>query len=179
MRRSSRQRAASGAALDTSLAQVERLADRSPSGDVATDLRTAAPVLARPYATGPLVLTSPLLAATMTISLASLAGIPPLAGFFGKFLLLKSVVEAAKVSGNHGYYCLIAVALAGVVMSLYYYFNVVRVMYWSREVKNTSSIPLSAPAMVAAWVCIGGIFWLGLFPNTVLNTALSAAAVLK
>ena len=33
---------------------------------------------------------SPLLAATMTISMVSLAGIPPLAGFFGKFLLLKS-----------------------------------------------------------------------------------------
>jgi NADH-quinone oxidoreductase subunit N len=35
---------------------------------------------------------SPLLAATMTISMVSLAGIPPLAGFFGKFLLLTSVV---------------------------------------------------------------------------------------
>jgi NADH-quinone oxidoreductase subunit N len=117
---------------------------------------------------------SPLLAATMTISLASLAGIPPLAGFFGKFLLLKAVVEAAKVSGNHGYYCLIGVALAGVVMSLYYYFNVVRTIYWSREVKETSPIQLSAPAMVAAWICIAGIFWLGLFPNTVLTLAQQA-----
>ena len=54
----------STAAREQSLAQVERLAERSPSGGVATDLRTAAPVLARPYSTGPLVLTSPLLAAT-------------------------------------------------------------------------------------------------------------------
>ena len=37
---------------------------------------------------------SPLLAATMTLAMASLAGIPPLAGFFGKFLLLKAVIEA-------------------------------------------------------------------------------------
>ena len=36
---------------------------------------------------------SPLLAATMTLAMASLAGIPPLAGFFGKFLLLKAVIE--------------------------------------------------------------------------------------
>jgi NADH-quinone oxidoreductase subunit N len=46
---------------------------------------------------------SPLLAATLTISLVSLAGIPPLAGFFGKFLLLKAAVEAAQTTGNHGY----------------------------------------------------------------------------
>jgi NADH-quinone oxidoreductase subunit N len=119
---------------------------------------------------------SPLLAATMTISMVSLAGIPPLAGFFGKFLLLKSVVEAAKVTHGHehGYYWLIGIALAGVVMSLYYYFNVVRVMFWSREVKNLSPIQLSAPAMVTAWVCIGGIFWLGICPNTVLNLAQQA-----
>lgn len=120
---------------------------------------------------------SPLLAATMTISMVSLAGIPPLAGFFGKFLLLTSVVEAAKVSGNHGYYCLIFTALAGVVMSLYYYFNVVRVIYWSRDVKDTSPIQLSAPAMVTAWICIIGIFWLGLFPNTVLTLAQQAVVV--
>ncbi len=52
------------AARDQSLAQVERLAARSPSDTVATELRTAAPVLARPYSTGPLTLTSELLAAT-------------------------------------------------------------------------------------------------------------------
>ena len=54
----------STAAREQSFAQVERLAQRSPSGEVAADLRTAAPLLARPYSTGPLTLTSPLLAAT-------------------------------------------------------------------------------------------------------------------
>ena len=120
---------------------------------------------------------SPLLAATMTLSMVSLAGIPPLAGFFGKFLLLKSVVEAAKVSGHNGYYWLIGVALAGVVMSLYYYFNVIKAIYWSKDVKDSSPIQLSAPAMVTAWICIGGILWLGLFPNTVLNFAQQAVVI--
>ena len=118
---------------------------------------------------------SPLLAATITISMVSLAGIPPLAGFFGKFLLLKSVVEAAQATpANHGYYCLLFTALAGVVISLYYYFNVVKAVYWSKEAKDLSPITLSAPAMVTAWICIAGIFWLGLFPNTVLNLAAAA-----
>jgi NADH-quinone oxidoreductase subunit N len=121
---------------------------------------------------------SPLLAATMTISMVSLAGIPPLAGFFGKFLLLKSVVEAAQATHNHGYYCLVFTALAGVVISLYYYFGVVRAIYWSKDAKDFTAIELSAPAMVTAWICIGGIFWLGLFPNTVLNLANDAVKAL-
>jgi NADH-quinone oxidoreductase subunit N len=120
---------------------------------------------------------SPLLAATMTISMVSLAGIPPLAGFFGKFLLLKSAVEAAKATGNNGYYYLVFIALAGVVISLYYYFGVIKAMYWSKDAKDLTLIELSAPAKVTAWVCILGTFWLGLFPNTVLNMANEAAAV--
>jgi len=120
---------------------------------------------------------SPLLAATMTISMVSLAGIPPLAGFFGKFLLLQAAVKAAQDTGNHGYYCLVFTALAGVVISLYYYFGVIRAMYWDEDVKDMSQIELSAPAKVTAWACIAGIFWLGLFPNTVLNMANQAAAV--
>lgn len=122
---------------------------------------------------------SPLLASTMTISMVSLAGIPPLAGFFGKFLLLKSAVEAAQTTGNHGYYCLVFVALAGVVISLYYYFGVIRMIYWSKDAKDLSAIELSGAAKLTACVCIAGIFWLGLFPNTVLNIAAAAVEVLK
>jgi NADH-quinone oxidoreductase subunit N len=66
---------------------------------------------------------SPLLAATLTIAMVSLAGIPPLAGFFGKFLLLKAVIETAQATGNHGYYWLAFITLAGVIISLYYYFG--------------------------------------------------------
>jgi len=97
--------------------------------------------------------------------------LPPLAGFFGKFLLLKSVIETAQATGNHGYYCLVFTALAGVVISLYYYFGVIRAIYWSKEAKDLSVIELSAPAKLTAWICIAGIFWLGLFPNTVINLA--------
>lgn len=122
---------------------------------------------------------SPLLAATMTISMVSLAGIPPLAGFFGKFLLLKSAVEAAQTTGNHGYYYLVFVALAGVVISLYYYFGVIRTIYWSKDAKDLSAIEISGAAKITAWICIAGIFWLGLFPNTVLNLAAAAVGVLK
>jgi NADH-quinone oxidoreductase subunit N len=119
---------------------------------------------------------SPLLAATLTIAMVSLAGIPPLAGFFGKFLLLKAVIEQGPA--HPGYYCLAFTALAGVIISLYYYFGVIRAIYWSKDPADLSPIELSAPAKVSIWACIAGIFWLGLFPNTVLSIANEAAKVL-
>jgi NADH-quinone oxidoreductase subunit N len=121
---------------------------------------------------------SPLLAVTMTLAMASLAGIPPLAGFFGKFLLLKAVIERAQVTGNHGYYCLVFTALAGVVVSIYYYFGVVRAIYWSRNTPDLSPITLSGPAKFSIAVCIAGMFWIGLFPATILDLANEAAKTL-
>jgi len=121
---------------------------------------------------------SPLLAATLTIAMVSLAGIPPLAGFFGKFLLLKSVIEAAQTTHNHGYYCLAFTALVGVIISLYYYFGVIRAIYWSKDPADLSPIELSSPAKLSIWACLAGIFWIGLFPNTLLNVTNLAAAAL-
>jgi NADH-quinone oxidoreductase subunit N len=117
---------------------------------------------------------SPLLAATMTLAMISLAGIPPLAGFFGKFLLLKSVIEQG--SANHSYYVLAFVAIAGVVISLYYYFGIVRAIFWSRDAADLSPIPLSGPAMVAVVVCVLGMLYLGVFPNNMVNMAIAAVA---
>jgi NADH-quinone oxidoreductase subunit N len=113
---------------------------------------------------------SPLLAATLAIAMVSLAGIPPLAGFFGKFLLLKAVLEQGPA--HPAYYCLAFTALVGVAISLYYYFGVVRAIYWSQDVADLTPIQLSVPAKCFIWAAIAGIFWLGLFPNTVLNWAL-------
>src|ERR1022692_485742 len=103
---------------------------------------------------------SPLLAATLTLAMVSLAGIPPLAGFFGKFLLLKSVIEALQVTDTHGYYCLAFTALAGVIISLYYYFGVIRAIYWSKDVPDVSPIELSSPAKLSIWAGSAGIFWI-------------------
>lgn len=121
---------------------------------------------------------SPLLATTMTLAMVSLAGIPPMAGFFGKFLLLKAVIQQGAINHNHGYYCLAFTALVGVVISLYYYFGVIRAIYWSKNVPDLSPIPLSGSVKFAACVCIAGMFWIGLFPSVVLNLATEAAKAL-
>ena len=46
-------------------------------------------------------------------------------------------MEAAQTTGNHAYYWLVFIALAGVVISLYYYFGVIKAMYWSKDVKRS------------------------------------------
>lgn len=115
---------------------------------------------------------SPLLATTMTLAMVSLAGIPPLVGFFGKFLLLKAVIEQGAT--NPGYYCLACLALVGVVISLYYYFGVIRAIYWSKDAPNLSPIPMSRPMRLAVGFCIVGMFWLGLFPGALLTLAADA-----
>ncbi|MBU6409352.1 MAG: NADH-quinone oxidoreductase subunit N, partial [Verrucomicrobia bacterium] len=122
---------------------------------------------------------SPMLAVTMTLAMVSLAGVPPLAGFFGKFLLLRAVIEQGLATGNHGYYCLAFTALAGVLISFYYYFGVIRAIYWSRDPSDLSPIPLSAPAKFSMAICIAGMFWIGIFPNTILTLATQAADALK
>jgi NADH-quinone oxidoreductase subunit N len=120
---------------------------------------------------------SPLLATTMTLAMVSLAGLPPLAGFFGKFLLLKAVIDAG--AHNSCYYCLAFIALAGIIISFYYYFGVIRAIYWSREARDLSPIAVSGAAKFSIALCIAGMFWLGTFPNTVVNLANQAAQALK
>jgi NADH-quinone oxidoreductase subunit N len=117
-----------------------------------------------------------LLAATMTLAMVSLAGIPPLAGFFGKFLLFRSIITEAPA--HPGYYCLAFTAVAGVIISLYYYFGVVRAIYWSSETPNLAPIPISRPIRLSIYACAAGMLFLGVYPAPMVNFATQAAQTL-
>ncbi|MBI3874401.1 MAG: NADH-quinone oxidoreductase subunit N [Verrucomicrobia bacterium] len=120
---------------------------------------------------------SPLLAVTLTMAMVSLAGVPPMAGFLGKFLLLKAVVEEG--IRWHLYYGLLAVGLVGVVISLYYYFGVVCAIYWSKEPADLSPIELSRPTQAILAVCLIGMLWLGLFPAAPLQLVAEGMPIVK
>lgn len=116
---------------------------------------------------------SPFLAATLGLSMVSLAGIPPLAGFFGKFLLIRSVLERAE--WHPGYGVLAGIAVLGVVISVYYYLRVIRAVYWESP---PPAAPLPQVPMLlrfSAAVCLVGMLYLGLFPGRVLAWAEQAA----
>lgn len=112
---------------------------------------------------------SPLLAATLALSMVSLAGIPPAAGFFGKFLVFQAVL------GRAGAYPLLpwalGVAVFGVVVSLYFYLNVVRTIYWSTPSASAGPIKLSHPTRWAVFLVIFALLWLGVLPSAILNLA--------
>jgi NADH-quinone oxidoreductase subunit N len=120
---------------------------------------------------------APLLAATLTLAMVSLAGIPPLAGFFGKFLLFKAALAQGLV--QPAFYWLVAIAVVGVVISLYYYFGVVRAIYWSKEVPDATPIRISQPSRWSVYGCIAGMLFLGVYPNPVVNWAIEAVKSLR
>lgn len=79
---------------------------------------------------------SPLAAACMAIFMLSLAGLPPLAGFFGKFYLFSA---AFRSGGNHGLLWLVVLALFGSFVSLYYYLSVLKVIFVDKIPETRSS----------------------------------------
>ena len=100
--------------------------------------------------------TNPKLSLVMLLSLFSLAGIPPVAGFFGKFFLF---IAAA----GEGYYWLVLIAVINVTIALYYYLLVVRAMFLR---KNENAIPLfksDTLLRVGLVICVLGILVAGLY----------------
>jgi NADH-quinone oxidoreductase subunit N len=120
---------------------------------------------------------SPLLAIALSFSMVSLAGIPPLAGFFGKFLLIRAVLERGAL--QPGYYWLIGVALIGVVISFYYYLGVVRAIFWPGPVANLERIEVSWPSRAVLIFCMLGMLYLGILPNQTLNASGDASKALS
>jgi NADH-quinone oxidoreductase subunit N len=104
----------------------------------------------------------PLVAATLTIFLLSLAGIPLTAGFISKFYMLK----AAMGTGRHLWLVIFAVLMAAV--SVYYYFRVIQAMYF-KEGASAGTIVVSASFKWTLVVLAALIILLGVFPNLLLN----------
>ena len=103
----------------------------------------------------------PLLAGLMALFMFSLSGIPPFAGFFGKYY-----VFAGAISAGYTWLAILGVLMSAV--SAYYYLRVVVVMYFS-EGSGARDVRLSPLGIAAVIVSALAILELGLFPSTVLN----------
>lgn len=101
--------------------------------------------------------TNPLIALTMTLALFGLAGIPPLAGFVGKFFLFSIAAKA-------GMNWLVAVAAINSTVSLYYYLRIVKSMYIEPPGADYARLSVS-PVMSTIFVITSlGVVFLGIFP---------------
>jgi NADH-quinone oxidoreductase subunit N len=105
---------------------------------------------------------APWLAGCMAVFLLSLAGLPPLAGFFGKFYLFSA---ALRVGGNHGLLWLVALALFGSLISFYYYLMVLKVIFVYRTADNLPlfKLDLLQKGSIALLALI--VLFLGIFPG--------------
>jgi NADH-quinone oxidoreductase subunit N len=114
---------------------------------------------------------SPVLAASLTVALLSLAGVPPLAGFFGKFMLLRSVA----LDGPAGF-ALLAAGGVNVVIGLYYYLCVVKRMY-IHEPKDPSPVKVAGSTAFLLYSLTAVLVLLGVFPGPFVTLATDAAKI--
>lgn len=99
--------------------------------------------------------TNPILSWALTISLFSLAGIPPTAGFFGKFFLLLAGV-------GKGNFLLITIAALNMVVSLYYYLKVIKAIFMDSNETPVEKIRIDFSPKIAMIICMAGIIITGL-----------------
>lgn len=114
--------------------------------------------------------TNPMMAATLVIFMFSLAGIPPLAGFFGKLYVFLAAIEAQ----------LFALAIIGVVASVigaFYYLRIIKVMYFDEPVDALDGhIGIEMKCVIAVTSLIIILFFV--YPAPILSSAAAAAAAL-
>ena len=107
---------------------------------------------------------APGLATAMTIFFASLAGIPPLGGWFAKFNAFRAVLDAGTTSA----YVLAAIAAVNTVIAAAYYMRVLRIV-WMDDAPDGDTSPIVTPAPIAAalGLTVIGTIVLGVLPNIV------------
>jgi NADH-quinone oxidoreductase subunit N len=137
--------------------------------------------------------THPGVAAAIAVFMFSLAGVPPLAGFWGKFSLFSGAIDlGAPVAGERGdiQQWFLALAIIGVVnaaIAAAYYLRVVATMYFRASESAASTLPQrregqtsrhAAPAVATA-LCMALVLIAGLFPGRVLDSANAAGAAVS
>jgi NADH-quinone oxidoreductase subunit N len=109
---------------------------------------------------------SPLASACMSVFMLSLAGLPPLAGFFGKFYLFSAAFRAG---GDHGLLWLVVLALFGSFVSLYYYLSVLKVIFIDKAAEKAVTLEAVGPNAVQQSVMAilaASVLLLGVLPET-------------
>jgi len=109
----------------------------------------------------------PVVSVCMLVFMLSLAGIPPLAGFFGKFYLFASALNAAP--SDLGLLWLVVVALTLSAVSLYYYLQVLKQIYVTEPGQGTAAARTPIISRVAIAVLALAVVVLGCAPNLLLG----------
>jgi NADH-quinone oxidoreductase subunit N len=112
----------------------------------------------------------PGLAALMTVFLLSLGGIPPTAGFIGKWYIFSAAVQ-------EGHYWLAVIGVLTSVVSVFFYLRIVVMMYMT-EGQETLRPRIPVAAMAGLALAVVAVFYLGILPTRVLDLALDSISTL-
>ncbi|MEK7197566.1 MAG: NADH-quinone oxidoreductase subunit N, partial [Nitrospirota bacterium] len=112
--------------------------------------------------------THPLAAALMLVFMFSLTGIPPTAGFMGKFYVFMSAINA-------GYTWVVIIAVIFSAISAYFYLRVVMYMYM-KEPKETVQLSTSPAIGLALAITVIAVLAIGILPSAIVNFARNAVA---
>ncbi len=114
---------------------------------------------------------SPFLSFAMLIAMGSLAGLPFTAGFLGKFFIFDAAIR-------HHQTMLLVIGVITVACGFYYYFKVIRAMYWEPG-SSDSAVPISGLTRYTIVALIAGILVLGVYPQPILNALRPGAVALS
>jgi len=98
----------------------------------------------------------------LSVCLVSLAGLPPTAGFMGKFILFRAVIQARFV-------VLAALGIVTVIVSIYFYFKIIVALFMQPTGEKPATPDLDLSARIAGIAVLVLILWLGLFPSPLLS----------
>ncbi len=118
-----------------------------------------------------LMQTNPGMAIMMTVFLLSLAGIPPTAGFVGKYFLFASLIE----THERWWYVLALIAVLNTVISIYYYARFIKGMFMT-QVREPEPLALSAGLRAALITATVMVFLVGIYPKPFIQFARAAAS---
>jgi NADH-quinone oxidoreductase subunit N len=105
---------------------------------------------------------APALAFTLSLFLLSLLGLPLTAGFMGKVMVFNAAIKA-------GFYVLVVIAVLNTALSAYYYLRLIIVMFFRERTTEWARPRVPASVALAIVITVVGVFYLGLFPNKVID----------
>lgn len=119
---------------------------------------------------------APITAFSLFIFFLALAGIPPSAGFIGKFVLFYSITVQSVSQASSWLLLIVIIAILNSALSIYYYARVIRYMYVLPP--KGEKIIEPAPYVIAILIAVVGTIGIGLYPEPFVQMAMNAAQVL-
>ena len=114
---------------------------------------------------------SPMMAAMMALFMLSLGGLPVTGGFIGKYFLFGGLILRGEADKKNWYYWLAGWAILNTVVSFYYYFRFIKVMYLGDRIADNKPLALSPALQMALVVAVIGIIFIGIYPQPLIELA--------